>query len=340
LGISLLLFGIVLVQTASAHHQEQVLGASDSSSFTIPPTVEGPGFILPDSPLFFLDRFKQSARLFFAFSPERRAKIRSDIAGERLAELRLMLKKNNEKGIQTALDGVSENLQDASREVAQAQLSGRNVSELAKTINTSMKEKQATLDTLDEQAKGPMKARVRAIQEAIRHSKVTVEDSLPEADLQNEIRDELNRNVNRNIKDASGLTVDLDRDIEVLNKQASHAAAKSLLRKEEAIKKAIERKNEQLREKEEKLLEREKEKQEKLFEVRKEAIEQVRETVKKAQEAARRFQKAKQEQDSTSSDKSGSGPSVSSGSSGENKSGSGSSGSGSSGSRSSGSGKD
>lgn len=327
IGVSVLLFGFLSVQVASAHHQEQVLGASDSSSLTIPPTIEGPGFILPDSPLFFLDRFKQNARLFLAFTAERRAKIRSDIAGERLAELRFMLKKNNEKGIQTALDGVSENLQDASREVAQAQLSGRNVSELAKTINTSMKEKQATLDNLDEQTKGAMKARVRAIQEAIRASKVNVEDSLPEADLQNEISDGLNRNMNRNIKDASDVTVNLERSIEVLTRQASDAAEKSLVRKEEALKKAIERKNEQLKEKEEKLLEREKEKQERLLKTRKEAIEQVRETVKKAQEAARRFQETQREGSSSSGSGSGS---SGSGSDDSSKSGSGSSGSGSS----------
>ena len=132
LGICLLL----LTSSASAHHRKRVLGVSTfTTTPSLPPTIEGPGFILPSSPLFFVDQFKQEIRLAFAFSPERKAKVYSQIAGERLAELRFELEKNNEKGIQTALEGMNQNIKGAAENIARAQLSGKNVAQTAKEIN-------------------------------------------------------------------------------------------------------------------------------------------------------------------------------------------------------------
>lgn len=346
----ILFFLIGTTEEVSAHHQKQVLGAeTENQQFSIPPTVEGPGLILPDSPLFFLDQLKQTTRLLLAITPEARAKVRADIAGERLAELRFMLAKNNQKGIQTALDGVSQNLQKAGEDLAAAKLTGRNISDLARVINLSVKEKQGSLDVLESQATGELRIRVKAIQGGLMEAKVKIEDSLPEDELENEIRDDLNRLVQRRVREASASAREVEHELEELRKEASESAQKSLKRREEALRKAIEEKNEGLRKAEERLLEAEKKKQEGFLKVQDKVAEQARKAIEEAQKAARGFQQAQQNvseirkqsvgENSGSSGSSGSnsGPSENSGS-GSSGSGSGSSGSGSSSSGSSGSG--
>lgn len=240
----LLLFA--LTDNAFAHHQQRVLGDSTTSNPQIPPTTDGPGLILPDSPLFFLDQLKQNTRLLFAFSPEDKARIHSAVAGERLAELRFMLAKNNKSGIDTALKGVSENLQKAADETTTAQLSGRPVSSLAKTINTNIKQKQESLDVLERGENRELRFKVKAVQEALLNAKVKVEDALPEQELENEVEDDLHRMVEDEVENASASGKRMEHAIDVLTNLASEAARKQQIRREEALRHAIEVKNETL----------------------------------------------------------------------------------------------
>lgn len=290
---SLVIFSFV--GKASANHKAQILGDSTTSAdLSIPPTTEGPGLILPDSPLFFLDRLKQDFRLLLAFTPETKAKIYKDIAGERTAELRFMLAKNNLDAAKVALDGVASNLKNAAAQVNQAKLTGRNVDILAKTINDDIKAKQETLDILENQATGEVKTQVTSAQESLLKAKVEVEDALPEQELKNEIISDLRRKAERKVDEASDSARELQRDLDELNREASGAAKNSLNVREKAIKKAIKEKNEALKKVEEKLLETEQKKQEKLLEVQGKVSEQAKEAIKKAQEAAIGFRQAVQ----------------------------------------------
>lgn len=294
-GLFILFFLIGSTQEALAYHQKQVLAAeTENQKLSIPPTVEGPGLILPDSPLFFLDQLKQNARLLLAITPESRARVRSDIAGERLAELRFMLVKNNQRGIQVALEGVSQNLQRAGEDLAAAQLTGRDISGLARAINISVKEKQKSLDVLESTAKGELKTRVKATQDALMVAKVKVEDSLPEEEIENEVRDDLNRLAERRVREASESAREVENELGELRKQASESAQKSLKRREEALKKAIEERNEGLKKAEERLLEAEKKKQEQFLRVQDKVAEQAKKAIEEAQKAARGFQQAQQ----------------------------------------------
>ncbi len=274
-------------------YQRLILGATTQAvNPQIPPTTEGPGLILPDSPFFFLDNLKQAVRLFLAFTPEAKAKAHVAIAGERLAELRFMLARQNESGIETDLKGISENLKQAVNDVTTAQLSGRNVSVLAKEVNDDIKGKQDTLDILESQAQGELKAWVLGTQTSLLEAKVKVEDALPQADLENEIRDDLNRQIEGQVKKASESAIELRDALNVLTKQATEAAQKSLKNREEALKRAINAKNDILQRTEKKLLEQEKAKQEGLLKIQGQAAEQARVAIAKAQEAALNFQKS------------------------------------------------
>lgn len=287
----LVIFLLISPKAAADYRQEVLATSTGLSMLQVPPTVQGPGFILPDSPFFFFDQLKQNVRLFFAFTPEAKAKVNANVAGERLAELRFMLARNNLSAAKIALEGISDNFNKAVNEVAVAKLAGRNVSALAKSINDDIKQKRQTLDVLNEQTKGELKARVDAVQTSLFRSKVEVEDALSENELENEIRDDLNKKAQERIKEASDSAREIQADLSELQKEASGAAQSSLTRRQEALQKAIEKKNEVLRKVEEKLLEKEKKKQEKLLEAQGKASEEAKEAIQKAQEAAIKFQK-------------------------------------------------
>ncbi len=291
-----LLFILVSARPAFAHKWTQaILGDATSSTLpTIAPTAEGPGLLTPDSPFWFLDQWKQNVRLLLAFTPEAKVKVREQIAGERLAELRVMLTQNNRVAAKLALEGVSENLKEASSEVSKAQFQGRDVKALAKEVNDNIKARQKILDDLETKSSGVLQLEVRRAQEQILESKVEVEDSLPEDQLRDEVRADLERKIERKVKNASNSAVLLQKDLNELNKEASESARKSLKRRQEALKEAIEKSNGELRKTQEKLLEAEQRKQEVLLEVQKKAATEAQDALKKALEAATKFQSAQQ----------------------------------------------
>lgn len=296
LSFVILLFILVSQKPALAYHHQilnEVLGVSTASALPqIDPTSEGPGLILPDSPFFFLDRFKQTVRIIFAFSPEEKARVHAQIAGERLAELRFMLAKNDVKAASVALQGVSDNLKGSADNVAKAEFEGKDVSKLATEINNNIKLKQQTLDNLEKDSTGTLKLVVERTQNDVFESKIKVDDSLPEDLLQNEVKSDLERRVRIKVNDASNSAKLLDRDLENLSKQAIEASQKSLTRRQEALKAAIGSKNEKLVEAQSKLLEAEKVRQQGLLTAQSKAAAQAKEALQKAQEAASKFQEA------------------------------------------------
>lgn len=272
--------------------------------------------------------------MFLAFTAEQKAKVRSAVAGERLAELQFMLAKDSTNGIRVALQGVSDNLKRASLDLSEARLKGKDVKLLAKSTNDSIKEKLKKLSVLEESATGEMKAQVKAAREALKIAKVEVEDSLSEDELENEIEDDLENEIEDHVRIASDSSRGLEHAIDVLSKLASQAALKEQTRREEALRHAIEVKNEALRRQHERLLEIEERKQRELLKVREEASDQAREAILKSREAALRFQESQKKADEIKSQSGSSGSnsqegSSSSGSSESENSGSGSSNSGS-----------
>lgn len=279
---------------AYAHHKQQVLGeATPASELLFPPVTSGPGLILPDSPLFFLDELKQSIRLLFAFSPEAKAKVYASVAAERLAELRIMLAKNNPQGINTALTLLTQEENFAAESLAEAHARGKNVSVLARGLNEEIKTQRAMLQSTEKQATGVLKLQFKAARKALKEAKVKVEDELEENELEREVNEDIRDQVAEQVEEAEDVVKKVERDVDELGKEASEAARKALKRREEAIKKAIEEKNEEIKKLEEKRLKQEKEKQEQLFKAQKEAVEQAKEAAKRAREAAKRFEKAK-----------------------------------------------
>lgn len=228
---------------AFASHQEDVLGVASQPTLSIPPTSEGPGLILPDSPLFFLDRMKQEFRLLLAFTPEQKAKVHALVAGERMAELQLMLAKNNIQGVRIALQGVSDNLKGAAKDLDNAKLTGRNINLLAKEINDLIKEKRQKLLVLEDIATGEIKTQTMTAREALMFAKVQVEEYLPADLMMNETIDDLNQQIANNVNKAEMSGREINRAIDVLTRLASEAAVKNQPARVEALTQAIDVKN-------------------------------------------------------------------------------------------------
>ncbi len=340
LGILVLGFFVlvwVAPKPAFSHHQERVLGDSTSSpQIVFPPVTAGAGFILPDSPLFFLDEMFQEVRMLLAFTPEKRAKTRALIAGERLAELRIMFARNNSDGVTIALSKLTEQISSMSTNLSDAASSGKNLSVLAKEINEEIKTQRKVLGILENQTDGVLKLQLKVARKALKIAKVKIEDELAENELENEIEDDVDDEIEEAVEEASGSAKKLDHAIDVLSRLASEAAVKQQTRREEALRHAIEVKNEAFKKQQERKLEEESKKHKKIIEAQKKAHEKAREAIEKAQKAVAEFKEAnddveelKGENDSENSGSSGSGSSSdNSGSSGSGASGSGSPGSG------------
>lgn len=326
---------LVFSPSASAHHQARVLGDSTSSSqIVFPPVTAGAGFILPDSPLYFLDKMFQEIRLLLAYTPERRAKTRALIAGERLAELRIMFARNNSNGIAITLNNLSMETAQMAVNLTDAAANGSDVKLLAKSINETIKTHRKVLGILADQTDGTLRLQIKAAREALKEAKMEIEDELDEDELENEIEDDIDDEIEEAVEEATGSARRLEHAINVLTRLASEAAAKQQTRREEALRHAIEVKNEALQKQQERFFEEEEKKQKRILEMRAKANEKAREAIQKVQEAAGEFKEADDEveelesEDNEDSDSSGSnsessdsGNSVS-GSSGSGRSGS------------------
>lgn len=286
-----------MVSPVSANHTKDVLGDSISpSDIDFPQISSGPGFFLPDSPLYFIDNIAQGVKVAFAFTPERKAQIRSQIAGERLAELRVMLERNDEKGIETALSNFTKESDLAADAISDAgATSKKDIRPLAKELNTTIKSHRKVLKDLEKQTSGELQLRLKASRESLRKAKIAVEDELPEDELEKEMQDNIDDIIEDQVDEASKSARGLDRAISVLERLASQAAEKNQPAREAALRRAIEKKEAKIESKEQRQLERELRKKEKRLETSEKAIREARETVRNAQEAAMRFKQAKEE---------------------------------------------
>lgn len=286
-ALLLLFLFLVLTPNTLAHHKKQVLGESIATTEVVfPPVAAGPGLILPDSPVYFLDKLYQLVKLAVTLSPEERVRVRARIAGERLAELRIMFSRGNTQGINTALEELTEEIGLSAKSLQDASSRGRNVERSAKEFNDVIKLQNQILKTLQDQTTGELRLRIKVTRESLRTAKLTAEDNLEKHELEAEIENDLEEQVLEEVGEAGGSAKRLENAILELKKQADEAKQKSLKRREEALKKAIDEKNSALKRTEENLLEVEKKKQEKLTAVQEKAVERARKAIDEAQKAA------------------------------------------------------
>lgn len=131
----------VTILASGAMYSDKALGANSESVVNdFPFVTSGPGYIMPDSRLYFLDKLYQEFKLAVALSPQERAKVHTHILGERLAELRVMQSRDNKEAIVTALTEVQRESLLAAQDIRDASAQGKDVSSLAKSTHQALKD--------------------------------------------------------------------------------------------------------------------------------------------------------------------------------------------------------
>ncbi len=296
LQVIILVF-LVNFMSASVYAHEfkkDVLGESIAASdVEVPPVSAGPGIFLPDSPFYFLDSTFQNIKLVLISSPEKKAQMHALIAQERLAELRIMMAKNNMTGIKRALSELDLENDAAANELKNASLKGKDVRNLASNINGEMKRQREFLNYLSAQSSGALELQLKAAKEELKLAKVEVEDHLDEDELLSEVGESISEDIKEGIEEASESAEGLERSIDILSRLASEAAKKEQVKREEALKRVIEVKSDTLKKQEQRMLELEMKKREKVYALKREAVESAREMVEDARATAQKLEDAK-----------------------------------------------
>ena len=119
--------------------------------------------LTPESSFYFLDRLGENLRQFFTFNPEAKAKLQIEFAGERIAEIKVMVEKKgvNAKGLAIAESLLQANVAYAAEIVSEEKTSGKDVSALAKTLNDEFDARDKLLEQTFKDAKAQLKAQDR-----------------------------------------------------------------------------------------------------------------------------------------------------------------------------------
>lgn len=83
--------------------------------------------LLPDNPLYFLKSWKERVELFLAQTPEAKAEKYTELATRRIAEAKMMIRKNKHQFVAKLMEKHDENLGKAKEKIKEAQEKGRDI---------------------------------------------------------------------------------------------------------------------------------------------------------------------------------------------------------------------
>lgn len=298
-GVIALAFVFMFPTSVFANPVSEVLGDSTvQQEVTFPTVTSGPGFILPDSPLYSLDKFYQRVRLALIFTADNRARLHNQIAGERLAELRVMMNRSSIEGVDSALFELSHESLAAANELKDASAQGRNTKQLANDINETLRRHQNVLyDVASQLSETSIGEKIYTSANSVRDAQLLVVGVLPVEAQENEIAQVIEDELDRTVLGVSTQSQKLEKRLTTFERNASRSAEKraekELKEKNKTVKKEIKSKYQLEREK---VLEQKKAQLKKLQEQRKKQVEEVRKVVKEAQAAAKKLQEARKEE--------------------------------------------
>lgn len=299
--ISLLLL-VILVSPVFAFHEKEVLGNSTTASdIDFPPVTAGPGFILPDSPLYFLDKLSQKIKLALVFSANNRAAVHNQIAGERMAELRVMVSRNNQTGVDTALTELEHETTASVADLRDAAAQGKDVSELARTIDDTISMYRSDLLSVSAQtADSAFSKKLLAANEVLKENKSVAQDELPEADRQNEIAATIVSNVDESVLGIATDGARLSKQLDLYQQYASQAAQKRLQQQQELLQKLQQNKHASASAKQQLQLVQERLKiLQALQQERQKYIQQLQQAIQTIKQSAQGIQQTQQQEEST-----------------------------------------
>ncbi len=147
--------------------------------------------LTPESAFYFLDRLGENLRQFFTFNPEAKAKLQIEFAGERIAEIKVMVEEKgvNAKGLAVAESLLQANVAYAAEIVSEEKTSGKDVSALAKTLNDEFDARDKLLEQTFKDAKAQLKAQRKEIKTNLLAEARRIGDTVQTAVLEAQLKD-------------------------------------------------------------------------------------------------------------------------------------------------------
>ena len=178
---------------AFANHGD-VLGTRTESSRVDLSVNQGPGFLLPTSPIYFVDLLRDNIGLLLSsYSVEGKAKLHLQLAGERISEINMMIdtKEITPRALDIALANISENTEGAVQTLKLAKNKGKNVEQLAGDLNVLINAEKASLRAIQGKSDTEGSLKIAAKLAKIREVEITVEDEMAADLLEQEVVSEL-----------------------------------------------------------------------------------------------------------------------------------------------------
>lgn len=233
------LFAISIVPASAARDTEVLGAATQISEVVFPPITAGPGYILPSSPFYPVDKLYQSFRLALVFTPENRAQLHTEIAAERLAELRVETSRNNKKGVNIALTEVELESAAAANDLRDAAAQGKDVAQLARTIHQSLTDYRGVLNNVKAQVPDTaFEQQLAAAADVIRESRIVAEDAMLDSEIEHEVAANIANEVDEAVLGVADTTKRLEKKLGIYEKYASRAAERSTKKLEQETNRA------------------------------------------------------------------------------------------------------
>ena len=260
-----------------------------SSYASFPSVTGGPGLILSDSPFYVLDKLYQKGKLLLAQTPARRAEVRNNIMGERMAEIKIAYDRGDRTAMGLALLELSEEARKIEADLKEARASGADVPAIAKTTSDSLRFYRKVLSEASLSSDYDVSLALESARESLFASKTVIEDFLREEDLANALRDDIDDEGQTAVLGVQARTERLEKILGAFEQKTNREAVLGEQRLSPEGNNAAER---ALREKRRQLLQRRRD----LLEKRKKKLSETREALKRAREAARGFVETRQEE--------------------------------------------
>jgi len=268
--------------------------------------------LTPESPFYFLDRIGEVLQEFLAFNPEAKARLQVVFAGERIAEIKVILETKGveAKGLAVAQARLEEHAKKAVDIVEKEKGKGKDVSKLAGEIVDNFHFQRKAAKQVFEDAKEEFKTKKRQLhkelliaiksgdtetQERIRAELVVIEIMKDEAEVKKDaviealeaekdrLQDELDEKKRQEdeARDAVEEAKDAKKEAEEKQQELKEKIEEEQAKAEEKLKEAEEKEAERIQEETEKIQEQLKKEEEKAEEARKKAEEAEREAEKR-----------------------------------------------------------
>lgn len=268
--------------------------------------------LTPESPFYFLDKLGEALRDFITFNPKAKARLQVAYAGERVAEIKIILETKgvDAKGLEVAKARLEANAAKAADIVKKEKEKGKDVSKLAGEIvdNFHIQRKAAkqAFDNakqefftkkraLHNQLLAAIEAGDTALQEQIRAQLVQIETAKDEAEAKKDatiaaletekdrLQDELEEKKRQEdeARDAAEEAIEEQKDAEEKQQKLEEKVREAEAKKQEKLREAEERDKEQIEKEAERAQEQLKKEQEQAEEERKRAEEKQREAEEK-----------------------------------------------------------